>query len=382
MDLYILDSLYRRVEVVDTYESLIWSERMRAAGDFELHIESTLANRNLFAPGLRFGVNVSNRVMTIDTVQDNTDDEGRRMLKITGGSLESVLKQRVLATIVETEAWVNYQSAEDVPAAIARDLFHHICVAGNLNAGDIISGVTEGTFYPADTIDEPTDVIIYQPDIQDLYTALTDLCQPYAMGFRLVVHPTTRALYFDVYMGSDRTTAQTTLAAVVFSPDLDNLKNTNRLSSSSVYKNVAYVINDTDTEVVYRLDVDPSVAGFERRVIYVPVDNGLTSDQMIQKGNEALGLNDRYEALDGQLPTLTRYVYETDYYLGDLVELRDDDGTTAKMQVTEQIFISDKEGFRGYPTLSANSFIFPGSWATEGAAVEWDDMTTEEWDDL
>jgi len=381
MEVYILDSLYRRIAVVDKFESLIWAERMRAAGDFELHIVSSAQNRSIFVPGVNLAVNTSTRIMTVETVQDSTDDEGRRVLKITGPSLENVLRQRIIA-MDDAGEWVPWESDEDDPRAIATDMFHDICVTGILNAGDIISGVTEGSFYPTDTIDEPSDLIVYIPDIQDLYTGLKDLCDAYMMGFRLVRHPVTNTLYFDVYMGSDRTTAQTALGAVVFSPDLDNLRNTNRLTSSALFKNVAYVVNDTDHEVVYLDDVDPGIEGFERRVLLVSCDEGLTSEEMIQKGVDELAKSRMMTALDGQLATLTSYIYEVDYYLGDLVELRDDDGTTSNMQVTEQIFIHDKEGERAYPTLTMNTFIFPGSWIAWDFAQEWDDLTTEHWDEL
>jgi len=381
MEVYILDSLYRRIAVIDKFESLIWSERMRTAGDFELHILSSKTNRNLFVPGVDLSTNTSTRIMTIETVQDVTDDEGRRLLKITGPSLENVLRQRIIADI-DTGVWVRWVSDEDDPVAVATQMFHDICVTGILDAGDVITGVTEGSFYPTDTIPPPSEEIIYSPDIQDLYTGLKDLSDVYTMGFRLVRHPVTNTLYFDVYMGTDRTTSQTTLKAVVFSPDLDNIRNTNKLMSSSLYKNVAYVVNATDHELVYLDDVDPSIEGFDRRVLLVICDDGLTSGEMIQKGTDELAKNRMLSALDGQLPTMTSYVYEVDYYLGDLVELRDDDGTINNVQVTEQIFIHDKEGERSYPTLSVNTFLTPGSWIAWDFAQEWDDLTTEHWDEL
>lgn len=386
MELYILDSLYRRIEVIDTFESLIWAERMRAAGDFELHVLSTLENRNRFKEGVNLAMNLSNRIMTIETVQDITDDEGRRILKITGPSFENVLRQRILAwnkalddpLEVGWEPWI----WEETPVNILKAMFEDICVSGILDAGDIISPLTLGDFYPTDTIGEPSEQILFDPGFVDLYTAITELCEAFAIGFRFVRNPATNELHFNFYMGSDRTTAQTTLPAVVFSPDLDNLQNTNRLSSSALYKNVAYVVNDTSHEIVYAQDIDPAIAGFERRVLLVKADEGLSSAEMIQKGKDELAKNRRLAALDGELAMQTGYRYEVDYFLGDLVELRDDDGTTSQMQVTEQIFVHDKEGERAYPTLSVNTFITPGSWIAWDFAQEWDDLGLEEWADL
>ena len=102
---------------------------------------------------------------------------------------------------------------------------------------------------------------------------------------------------------------------------------------------------------------------------------------MIQRGQEELAKNRQITVLDGELTSNSQYRYGIDYNLGDLVELRDEDGATSVMQVTEQIFVSDKEGDRAYPTLAVNALITPGTWLTYGD-VEWDDFTTEHWDEL
>jgi len=383
MEVYILDSLYRRIIVVDKFESLIWSERFSSIGDFELHIVSTLENRTRFIPGVNLAVNASNRIMTVETVQDVTDDDGRRILKITGPSFENILKQRMLA-LVTAGVWSPWGDYSDTAANLLSDMFNYVCVDGTLNAGDIISPLITGAtdWYPTDTISFPTESIFFPASIQTLYDAMKGILDAFAIGFKIVRHPSTNLLYADIYMGSDRTTGQSTLPAVIFSPDLDNLRNTNRLTSSAVHKNVAYVFNSTNVTLVYEENVDTSIAGFERRVLMVECDDGLTLDERTQKGKDELAKNRMFLALDGQLSAVATYQYEVDYYLGDLVELRDDDGTTSNMQVTEQIFIHDKEGERTYPTLSVNTFIYPGSWIAWDYIQEWDDLgAVEYWED-
>lgn len=388
MELYILDNLYRRVGVVDQFESVIWSERFKRVGDFQLTVLSTLENRTRFVPGIRLAHRYSRRVMTIETIEDSVDDEGRAILTIKGPSLEDILRHRLAVsalTDLETNPkWI----LTGTPLAIGNQLFHDICVTGILNPGDIISGVTEDSIYPTDTIAPPEDSYTYDLDPKDLYSALTGICDPFNMGFRLVRDLDTSMLYFDIYMGSDRTTQQTGLAAVVFSPDLENLRSTRKLTSVALYKNVAYVISKVGHEIVYQTDIDPDVEGFERRVLFVKADDiddpdGPTaSAQMIRRGKEALANAVRFTALDGELAVSSKYKYERDYYLGDLVELRDGDGVTNQMQVTEQIFVSDKEGDRSYPTLAVNIFITPGSWLAWDYGQVWDDVDiSEHWDD-
>lgn len=380
MEIYILDSLYRRIEVVETFESMIWTERFSAKGDFQLDVHSNLANRKRFVPGVRLAILESYRVMTILTVDDDTSAEGVRILKIEGLSLEDVLEQRLaMAALTDLETdpkWI----LQGTPKEIATQMFHDICVTGILNAGDIISGVNEINIFPADTIPEPTEEIIYLVDPMSLYKSTKDLCDIYFMGFRLVRDHDTTLLYYDIYMGCDRTTQQTTLPAVIFSADLENLHSTRKLTSSAAYKNVAYVVSPVGHEIVYPDNVDPSVAGFERRVLFVKADDitdvvpADATAKMIQRGKEELAKNRQFVVLDGEVAQNSQYVYGVDYNLGDLVILEDDDGATAQMQVTEQIFVSDKAGDRAYPTLSVNEFITPGTWLDSDPDLEWEDL--------
>lgn len=388
MEVYILDSLYRRTVVIDKFQSLVWTERFAAFGDFKLEMVSTLENKNRLVAGVRLAMSESARVMTIETVEDGTDPEGRKVLKVSGTSLEDILNDRLargtLSDLTATPTWI----LEGTPVEIAEQIFHDICVTGILDDGDIISGVIESdSIFPTDTNDAPDGDITYEIDMISVYKAIKDLCDVYSMGFRLVRDGDTSNLYWDIYVGSDRTTGQTTLPAVVFAPELDNLQNTTELTSIALYKNVAYVYSKEGMEIVYESGVDPDIEGFERRVLFIKMDDIEDGDiaasaKMIQKGYEELAKARNLVAFDGELAPTSQYAYGTDYNLGDLVELRNNSGLATIMRVTEQIFVSDKEGIRRYPTLQINVVVTPGSWADMGPTPEWDDMTTEEWDDM
>lgn len=379
MDIYILDDLNRRTSVVDKFESLIWTERFSAYGNFELVLHSTLENRNRFKEGVRLALNESYRVMTVETIEDTSDTEGRTILKVTGRSLESILENRLArgttADLTTTPKWV----LTGTPREILHDIYHNICVLGIIDPGDIIPGVTESSIFPPDTIAEPVEEITYEIEPKTVYSAIKDLCDLYHIGFRLVRDIEDNQMYYDTYMGSDRTTHQTTLPAVVFSPGLDNLQNTTELTSISTYKNVAYVLTPVGTEIVYDLDVPETTSGFNRKVLIVKADDIKDEDplvataKMIQRGTEELAKNRRFAAFDGELNHNSQYRYNRDYNLGDLVQLRNNSGAASDMQVTEQIFVSDRQGDRSYPTLSINRFITPGSWLSAPYDQVWAD---------
>lgn len=385
LDIYVLDSLYRRSEVVDRYESLIWTERFSSVGDFELKVFSTQGNRSLFVEGTKLAIIPSYRVMIVETVEDGIDDEGRDILTVKGPSLESVLDQRMARNAMNDTTTNPAWTLTGTPKGIATQMFHDICVTGVLDVGDKIPLINEGSIFPADTIPAPTGTITYIVEPDTLYNAEKTLCDQYLMGFRLVRNADTSQLWFDVYMGSDRTSHQSSLPAVIFSSGMGNLHNTSELKSIAVYKNAAYVITPVGTRIVYPDDVDPATSGFDRRVLIVKADDITSTDvptaqaQMLQRGIDELAKNRKIHAFDGEVSQTSQYVYGVDYNLGDLVETRNNDGVSNNMQVTEHIFVSDKEGVRSYPTLAVTQFVIPGSWITMPADKKWSDFTTEQW---
>jgi hypothetical protein len=215
-------------------------------------------------------------------------------------------------------------------------------------------------------------------------SAIKTICQQYDLGFRLVRGLDNSQLYFNIYAGNNRTAAQTDFPAVVFSRAFGSLTGITQLQSQVGYKNCAYVYSQNGATMVYAPSVDPTVAGFDRHVMMVQaqnVDSTLTGTaltaELTAQGLAALAQNAGSNALDGEVPQLTPFHYGIDYQLGDIVEMQDEDGGIEYMRVTEQIFAADNNGDRSYPTLTAEQFITPGSWAIQGG-IEWADLDSSE----
>lgn len=384
MEIYTLDTLLRREYIVDKFESLIWTERYLGYGDFQIDIVSTLRSRTLLKPDTYLAMSDSNYVMRIESLEDDVDETGRKILTVKGRSLEAILIDRVakesLLDLTTAPKW----TITNTPGAIARKIFHDICVTGILDVGDIIPFIFEGTFMPADTLVEPVDPITVELEPMAVYDALTQILNVWTMGFRILRQRTSdlSKLWFDVYIGSDRTSTQAVRPAVVFTPELDNLQNTKELTTIDNARNVAYVFSPAGFQMVYAQGVDPTVDGFERRVLAVNASD-ITSDNpdvptaLIQRGNEELAKARILQAFDGEISQRSGYQYGRDYNLGDIVEIRNDNGVTNNMRVTEQIFVSDREGERTYPTLTLNTFINTGSWLSWMSGKTWADLDTD-----
>jgi hypothetical protein len=416
MEVYILDSLLRRDTVVDVFETVIWTERYREIDDFELVVQTTPVNRMRFIAGTKLAVNTSDRVMTVETVENDIDADGKVVLKIKGRGLEAIFEDRIILGQTTPYNFIPGYLTSGTPIEVMMDFFNRCCVNGDIHPNDVLPFyVPDTSLYPADTIAAPTDAIIVEQKPADLYTALKDLADVYDLGFRLYRDPHTRNLYFNIYTGSDRSVLQTGLTPVVFSPQLENLQNIRELETIQKAKNVAYVFyqhkvtipgdpgdpaavppvpatpstetTETIYEIVYADNMDPSAAGFERHSMYVEVSSipdDVTPDQipdyLIRQGKDALAKARPSSLLDGEISQYTQYRYKVNYFLGDLVTMQNADGVANTMRVTEHISVHDNNGERSYPTLVVNQFIDPGAWINWGYNTVWADMgATEYW---
>lgn len=386
MEVYTLDSLLRRIAVVDQFESLIWTDRYKDLGDFKITVVASQEMRNLFAEGTMLAVNESYRVMVVENVEDSDSADGKKILTITGRSLELILLNRTamgsLASLSVTATW----NLTGTPGEVCRKIFHDICELGILNTADIVPYLTGSSSFPVDTIGEPSMVYTFQIPPKSVYQAIKDVCDVYDLGFRLCRDPQTGLLHFDIYSGCNRTSDQTTLDPVIFSKELDNLTNTKEFTSIENQKNVAYVFSPIGTLVVYNDNVSDSTTGFDRKVLMVDASD-LTSAAnpaaaLLQRGQQELANYRGLVAFDGEINQLSGYKYGVHYNVGDLVEQRNSNGFANQMRVTEQILTSDSTGERSYPTIAKNLSITPGSWISWDYNEVWADMgATEYWED-
>jgi hypothetical protein len=372
-------------DVVEGFASMIWTERFSAFGDFEVLTPSTAANRALLAEDTWLGYSESDRIMRVRNIEDYVDDEGRSMLKVTGPSIEKpALSERPVRRPPADGAPLSGDwEITGYPGDVARTVFDTICRNNTLYPVDNIPGLVPGNFYPADTIPETDEDITVAIKVGNVYDTIKSIVDPFELGFRLIKHPTTGALYFNVYSGNNRTSSQSAVEPVVFSPELDNLSNPTQFSSNEDYRNVAYVFSSFGSAIVQIGDVTEAIVGFDRRIMYVEVTEEpeftgtaieiATQAQayLVQKGREALVAQRKLLAFDGEISQNGKYKYNRDYLLGDLVQLQNKDKITKFMRVTEQIFVEDAEGKRSYPTLSDVLLITPGTWMSWDYGMEW-----------
>lgn len=386
LDWFTLDASLRRDQYIEGCESFIWTERYQVSGDFQIVIKSTPQSRSLLSVGTRIGLNASKYVMTIDTVNDATDDQtGARNITVTGKSLENMFNDRVAMPVISDTTTNPNWVVTGKPGDVIRYMVDQICVVCVLDEHDTIPFYRMGMLLPPGNLPEPSDTITITAQPDTLYNTITQIANTYGLGFRLIRNGDAGEIYFEVYMGNDVTSGQTILNPVIFDPNLDNLEGITQLTSSAVVKTVAYVYATNGSAVVYAVGADPNATGSDRRVLIVNSSNdgdaGDALDAALQQeGLMALGAQTLVYSFDGELTPSVPYIYGVDYNLGDLVEERNSDGFGNQMVVTEQIFSKDNTGTRSYPTLTLVETITPNTWLSWDSNQQWSDVDSSvEW---
>ena len=396
MDIYILDRQFRRVDVLDDYISMVWGERMIPHHDVKIQMPYAQSALDRLKAGTYLSIQPSRIVMEVETVSVKTDDD-ERIVEILGRGVEKIFDDRI-GSYGMTSKYDQISGDEitpkifGTPAACMRSFV--IDMLDN-NPNDDFPGMTYAIPFntePSGSIPADTQYTI-SFEIGPLTEVLNGIAEAFLHGWRLLLDPATNTLFFDVYVGDDRTTRQTTFPPVVFSDEFGNLASMNFLQSTKLYKNVAYVYSKKERMVVLPEGVTEEPTGYDRRVLFVEADDvdpeGLTAqefnDILVQRGRKLLAQHIPVIMMEGEANIHSGYQYNVDYALGDRVEFRDSVGNRSIMVVTEQVFVVDAEGTKSYPTLSYYGLSTAGTWDAYNPTQYWLDVPDDaehEWEDL
>lgn len=351
MDLLILNKKYQNVDVPDSYESLIWTDRYYEEGDFEIYTSATKRNIDMFKEDYFIWSNSSDHVMIIDSIVIENDAQLGNHLTISGHSLESILKRRIIwkQTILDgkLEDGIEQLLNENIiePSDQNRTIDNFIFIKSD---NPYIDSISINTQFTGD----------------NLYDAIRSICVPYNIGFKIVLNPENK-LVFQLYSGTDRSYDQIINPHVVFSPNFDNIINSKRTKDNRYYKNVALVAGEGEGLQRKTLTVgDETLSGIERRELYVDAreiqstdsnGNKLSNDKyyslLKEKGENQLSEDKPIQTFDGSLETTKMYKYETDFFMGDIVQIEDEFGYVNKARVIEYIRSENQSGTEAYPTF-------------------------------
>ena len=363
MELLVLDESFEPFAIIDTYNSLIWTDRYNECGDFELFTAMSMDLLNVIKQDYYIRRPDSDHVMIIEKIEIDTDVEDGNTITITGRSLESLLDRRIVWN--ETSLSGSFQDGIE-----------------KLLNENVISPSNESRKVPNFKMEKSEDQAITNLTIEaqykgdNLYDILQTLCTERNIGFKVVLSDTNE-LVFSLYSGTDRSYDQTDNPYVIFSPNYDNLISSNYIESKSSFKNVTLVsAEDSDNRPEEEGAEAPlvetavgNVSGLARRETftdYGSISRTVTEDDqektlsdseitamLRQKGKETLAENASILSFEGEAETSTMFKYGEDFTIGDIVQVEDHYGHESRARVIELVLSDATDGFSVYPTFSA-----------------------------
>lgn len=350
-DFYVLNENFEMLSSVDSYDSLIWTDRYSDAGDFEVYIAASTEAIDLFRQNYYVKYPESEHTMIIDYIEVTTDVENGNKLIVRGESLESILKRRII--------WNQTVLNGDLQSQIEKLLNENI-----------IKPSAENRIIDNFIFEKSTDERILSLTIdaqftgETLYDAIKSICDDANLGFKILLNDQNQFI-FSLYMGEDHSYSQDYNPYVIVSKSFDNIISSDYLMSTRPIRNVALVAGEGEGSARKTIITgDNSQIGLDRRELYVDArdissqtSEGTLSEvdynaQLRQRGREKLAENRIQKSFDGEVDSLGEFQYYQDYFMGDIIQFEDEYGYGGRARVIEYIYSVSSSGIEFYPTLN------------------------------
>ena len=353
MEIKLLDSDFEEIYILDTFKSLIWTDRYWKAGDFEITTAPTPDILAMLLDTTYLALAESPHHMILEDFNIHSDVEDGNQLIITGRSLETLLERRIAWSAIamrgnlQTEIERLLDDNAISPTDSLRDFAGFVF---NTSADTAVTSLTVDSQFSGET----------------LYKILSDLCVTNGIGFRLFRDLVNDQWDFELYAGVDRSYDQSVNAYVAFTSNLENLLNSDYIESSRSLKTVCLVAGAAGVGSIKTTSVifAPSSSGLSdlaRRELYYEASvsrntpDGELSEaeyllQLEGRGSEELAKYIYLKSFDGEIDT-RMYNYGDDFGMGDILQIADDYGHETDSRVTEMTYSQDAEGISIYPTF-------------------------------
>ena len=369
MDISVLDSNRNIVGIIDSFESFIWTERFDKCGDFELVVAPSTDLLDLLQQDRYLTIPDSEYVMVIEKHELTTDSVSGNRFMVSGRSVESLLDRRIIEFFAEMEG--------STQGSILWLLNEHVCYPEN----------TWRTI-PEIVYTESTDPRVIAPTYvgettgENLYDVICSLCKMSGLGFKMSLDSNNK-FNFTLYMGQDRSYAQDVNPYVVFSPEFDNLINSNYLESNLPLKTLARVGGIGDgydrwfaniaigggagllrreifidaKDIKYELEpatqtTDPETGDVIEDTPAVTLSDEEYNTLLQERGREKLAEHKAAQSFEGKAENLRMFTYGADYFMGDTIQFKDIYGIEVSAKVVEFVRSYSASGVDLYPSFN------------------------------
>lgn len=368
-ELYILNTHFEKLCVIDNAKSVIWTSRYSECGDFEICVPMDLDIFHWINPNFeetnfdRYIVHKDSEMIgvvegyTITTADDDID-----YLIITGRCATSILSRRIIRN-------ASYYENETTAINVLNSLISN---NGGSATGDYRELENLHISSSVEYLKKPTNDKIYSANYQNhnLYKTVSEICNNFDYGIRSKFADVdgNQKIWIEFYQGDDRSKNQDENPPVIFSTKYDNLKNSQYSVSYVDYATLAIVEGEKLKEATNNISTPvfkKNFSGMKLRETFInahdlSITNPTTNvnyetdvyvNMLKNKGLEELSKLSVTKAITGEISNNRLYTYNIDYKIGDIVTIENHYGIQESFRLVEMTECLDENGYTMAPTF-------------------------------
>lgn len=290
---WVLDSDFNKIDIIDDYTSLIWTRRYWETGDFELYMTANDRGLELLKLGNYVTRNdYPDEVYRIEKVEITTDAEEGNWITASGRDLRCIIYQRCTQF-----TWTYYSTtvAQDLETLIRQTVYENFINTTSWDDTEVDTSDEEGNSTGTTTVsnsksqfnnpDRRIDILqlgnvgnigvslnSISIDRVNIGEWIEEMAEAYSFGWRVRFDKPDRnssaTLYFELYKGDDLSNE------VVFAEKFENLRDTTYTYDRTDYYNCGQIV-DSENNVTVNIG---SAVGMDRyENVADTADDGLTS---------------------------------------------------------------------------------------------------------
>lgn len=360
MEIHVLDGLQGDVNIIDTFQSVVWNMQFFDMSDLELIVPGTAKNFQILKKGAMLvrGIDIIvdpenpanvtyKNVMQIEKRKLTFDIEDGWILTVGGPGLKKIVGRRIV--------WNQMNLS-----GTAEDAIRQVITENIISPTDPARTIPDFTLAPRKGYTEQIEVQLFSENIAEW---IKDTCELYGYGWDVYI--SNGKYVFDLVKGTDRSYDQSAVTPVVFSREYDNLISAGYEETAEDTFNAALIGGEGEGTDQITESIG-TATGLDRTEGYIDA-SGVSSNgeiitlatykqMLITYGNSEMVKKQDKEQISGEINHEKPYKLNEDYFLGDIVQLQND-FYDAKSRITELIYSEDESGSITLPTF--------GTWTDE-----------------
>lgn len=362
----IRDSATRKIIGIVEGAELQFDYAWNGCGDLDIYCMTTPNNLELLKQGryvtipnevdyVDYNGNKYCNIWRINKVEKKNDAIGGSFITATGKEAKCIVGNRIIRYMAVLKGNL-LSSVKDI-------LFEQNII----NPADPNRKIPEFVFeqpnFEIAIVDENGNATETQVTYDNLLDYTENLYSTYNIGARLRLNLNDLKLYYSLYQSGDKSNE------IIFSQANENILNTNYSEDWTNYKNYVLVGGEDDANGIRKVNsIDNGASGVDRYEGFVDAKD-VSSKYEDSSGVEQTMSDTEYKAalkskgletmssefskeiiFDGENDTTNqRYKFNKNYYLGNLVQVRDSDfGIKQKVQIIKFTRVQNREGYKEY----------------------------------